>query len=107
MRPFTAIIAALLFLSLTVGGALAGDKAKKLELTDQELDAVTAAGPAALPERLSTLPSAVNPPLIFGKVQMVFDASIIPSLQSRLQPSDFYKLGVTIQQKMNLTILHP
>jgi hypothetical protein len=47
MRHFTAIIAALLFLSLTGGGAFAAHKGKKVELTEQELDAVSAAGPIA------------------------------------------------------------
>jgi len=43
MQYLTILLTAVLCVSLSSGGALAGDKAKKLELTDQELDAVSAA----------------------------------------------------------------
>jgi len=59
MRHFTVIIAALLFLGFTAEGALAEDKGmkkgKKVELTEQEMDEVSAAGPVNLPPQLSPL----------------------------------------------------
>ena len=68
MRHFTVIIAALLFLSFTAGGALAGNQenngnkvtnGKKIELTEQEMDTVTAGAPAMLPAPLLFLKNEV------------------------------------------------
>jgi len=45
----------MLCVSLSAGGAFAGGKGKKVELMEQELDAVTAAGPVNLPQLSSRI----------------------------------------------------
>jgi hypothetical protein len=60
MRHLTAIIAALMYLSFTPEGVLAGDRDKKIDLTDHEMDAVTAAGPAEAQGQLSSILSNLS-----------------------------------------------
>jgi hypothetical protein len=70
MRHFTAIIAVFVFLSFTAGGAFAGQKenkankvnnGKKIELTEQEMDSVTAGLRIPLPPGLPpSIASHVN-----------------------------------------------
>ena len=74
MRHLTAIIAALMLLSLPAGWALAENKGKKMELTEQEMDAVTAAGPA-LPPGSAVPPLLLLPPgpVLAIKIQTLID----------------------------------
>jgi hypothetical protein len=88
MRHFMVIVAALLFLSFTAGGAFAeskgndvnkGNKANKVELTEQEMDAVTAGAPVMMPPPFSSLPG-----FVIGKTYEFVLGKIAPAIPPKV-----------------------